>query len=202
MMVLFVTVSLTIWLWFRQLTIKLSLLLFGDANAHHFEWLEFVFLLIVMGVMLSNFAICKVVNCWCALKLSVPVSDLICHDWCFWHCRCIHRCPAEHSWLCQLMLRSEQTMPDCYARSTVFLEHFTNWDSVHNEVKSFTWSTIFKSPDSLEAFTVLLVMSLVYSCSTTVSRCRSWDNKWFDASCGGAYDDKHTSYRAWWRTFN
>ena len=40
-------------------------------------------------------------------------------------------------------------MPEYNVRSTVFLNHRTNWDSVRSAVSSFTWSTILKSADQL-----------------------------------------------------
>ena len=42
MMVHFMTVSLILWLGCSQLMIKQSFSFFGDANAHHSEWLESV----------------------------------------------------------------------------------------------------------------------------------------------------------------
>ena len=50
------------------------------------------------------------------------------------------------------VLRVEQSVPEYNVRSTVFLKHRTNWDSVHSAVRSFTWSTILKSADKLVAF--------------------------------------------------
>ena len=49
----------------------------GDANAHHFEWLEWSLLLIGMGVMLLIFAICRVVSSWFAVPLTLLVTDSI-----------------------------------------------------------------------------------------------------------------------------
>ena len=37
-------------------------------------------------------------------------------------------------------------------RSTVFLKHRTNWNSVHGAIRSFTFNTILKSADPLIAF--------------------------------------------------
>ena len=46
----------------------------------------------------------------------------------------------------------EQSVPEYNVRSTVFLKHRTNWDSVCSAVRSFTRSTILKSADPLVAF--------------------------------------------------
>ena len=43
-------------------------------------------------------------------------------------------------------------MPQYKVRSTVFLKHRINWESVRSAVRSFTWSTILKSADPLVAF--------------------------------------------------
>ena len=48
--------------------------------------------------------------------------------------------------------RVEQSVPEYNVKSTVFLKHRTNWDSVRNGVRSFTLRTIFKSGDPLVAF--------------------------------------------------
>ena len=50
------------------------------------------------------------------------------------------------------MLRVEQSVLEYNSRSTVFLKHRTNWDHVRSAVGSFTWSTILKSADPLDAF--------------------------------------------------
>ena len=59
---------------------------------------------------------------------------------------------SDHSLLCQLLLRVEQSVPEYNVRSTVFLKNPTNCDSVQSAVRSFTWSTILKSVDPLVAF--------------------------------------------------
>ena len=48
-------------------------------------------------------------------------------------------------------LRVEQSVLEYNVKSTVFLNHRTNWDSVCSTVGSFTWSTILKSADPLVA---------------------------------------------------
>ena len=50
------------------------------------------------------------------------------------------------------VLRVKQSVPVYNVRSTVFLKHRTNCDSVLSAVRSFTWSSILKSADSLVAF--------------------------------------------------
>ena len=49
----------------------------GDADAHHSEWLESILLLIDMGLMLLNFAICQAVRSCCSVPLILLVIDSI-----------------------------------------------------------------------------------------------------------------------------
>ena len=50
------------------------------------------------------------------------------------------------------VLRVEQSVPEYNIWSTVFLKHRTNWDNDRCAVRSFTWSTILKWADPLDAF--------------------------------------------------
>ena len=50
------------------------------------------------------------------------------------------------------VLRVEQSVPEYNVRSTVFLKHRTDWESVLSAVRSFTCSIISKLPDPLIAF--------------------------------------------------
>ena len=45
------------------------------------------------------------------------------------------------------VLRVEKSVLEFNVRSTVFLKHLTNWDSVRSAVRSFKWSTILESAD-------------------------------------------------------
>ena len=58
---------------------------------------------------------------------------------------------SDHCFI-NCVLRVEQSVPKYNVRSTVFLKHHTNWDSVRSAVWSFTRSTILKSADPLVAF--------------------------------------------------
>ena len=50
------------------------------------------------------------------------------------------------------MLRVQLSVPECNIRSTVFLKHRTNSDSIRSAVRSFTWTPIIlKSADPLVA---------------------------------------------------
>ena len=49
----------------------------GGANAHHSEWLEAVFLLIGMDVMLLILVIYRVANSWCDMPVTLLVTELI-----------------------------------------------------------------------------------------------------------------------------
>ena len=91
----------------------------------------------------------------------------------------------------------EQPIPEYNVRSTYFLMHRTNWNSVRGAVSSFTWSTILKSADPLVAFDRGVGEVIGRLVSTTVLRSRSGDKQWFDAICRVAYDDKQTAYRVW-----
>ena len=50
------------------------------------------------------------------------------------------------------VLQVEQSVPEYNIRSTDFLKHRTNWDNVCCAVRSFTFGTILKSVDPLDAF--------------------------------------------------
>ena len=73
-------------------------------------------------------------------------------------------------------------MPEYNVRSAVFLKHRTNCDSFRRTVKSFTWSTILKSADTLVAFDRAIGEVIGWYVPTTVLRSRSGDKQWFDAS--------------------
>ena len=79
------------------------------------------------------------------------------------------------------MFRIEQSVPVYNVRSTVFLKHCTNWDSVGGAVRSCTWSTILKSADPLVAFDRAIGEVICRYVPTTVLRSRSGDIQWFDA---------------------
>ena len=59
---------------------------------------------------------------------------------------------SDHSFVSCVLLVG-QSVPEYNVRSTVFLKHRINWDkSAACAVTSFTWSTILKSADPLDAF--------------------------------------------------
>ena len=97
------------------------------------------------------------------------------------------------------VLRVEQSVQEENVRSTAFLKHHTNWDSVRSAAKSFIWSSILKSADPLEAFDQAIGEVIGWLFPTIVLRSRSGDKQWFDASCRRAYDANQTAYRAWCR---
>ena len=70
-----------------------------------------------------------------------------------------------------------------YITSTVFLKHRSNWDNVRCAVRSFTWGTILKSADPLDAFDRAIGEDIGRLVPTTVLCSRSGDKEWFDSSC-------------------
>ena len=58
---------------------------------------------------------------------------------------------SDHCFV-RCVLRVEPSVPEYNVRSTVFLMHRTNWDSVRSAVRSIILSTILKSADPLVAF--------------------------------------------------
>ena len=52
--------------WAQSVDDKTVFVFVGDANTHHFQWLESDLLLIFMGMMLLIFTIRLVVSSWCA----------------------------------------------------------------------------------------------------------------------------------------
>ena len=127
----------------------------GDANTHHSEWLELVSPTDHHGYDVLDFC-----NLWGCVQLvgyptliagnkldllMMDVPDIMnvffgtplgTSDHCFVSC----------------VLQVDQSVPEYNIRSTVFLKHCTNWDSVRCAVRSFTWSIILKSADPLDAF--------------------------------------------------
>ena len=59
---------------------------------------------------------------------------------------------AMRSLLFGCVVRVEQSVPEYNVRSTVFLKHCANWDSVGSAARRFTWNTSLKSADPLVAF--------------------------------------------------
>ena len=105
-------------------------------------------------------------------------------------------CTLDHC-IVSCVLRADQSVPEYNVRSTVFLKHRTNWESVHSAGRSFTSSIILKSADPSVAFNRVICEVIGRYVPTTVLHSRSGDKQWFDASGRRAYDDKHTAYRAW-----
>ena len=108
---------------------------------------------------------------------------------------------SDHCFVC-CVLRVGQSVTDYNVRSTVFIKHRKNRDSVRSAAKSFTTSTILKSADPLVAFDRAIGEIIGQYIPTTVLRSISGDKQWFDASCRRAYDAKQTAYRAWCRARN
>ena len=75
------------------------------------------------------------------------------------------------------MLRVEQSVPEYNVRSTVFLKHRTNWDSVRSAVRSFTSSTILRSAEPLVAFDLAIGEVSCRDVPTTVLRGRFGDKQ-------------------------
>ena len=107
----------------------------------------------------------------------------------------------DHCFDC-CVFRVEQSVPEYNVRSTFFLKHCTNWDSVSSAVRNFTWCTILKSADPLVASDRAISEVVGRYVPTTVLRSKSGDNQWFDASCWRALDAKQTTYHAWCRACN
>ena len=93
------------------------------------------------------------------------------------------------------VLRVEQFVPESNIRSIVFLKHRTNLYNVRCPVRSFTWSTILKSADTLD-YVRLVRLFLPLVCVVEFG-----DKQWFDVSCWRAYGAKQTAYHAWCRAF-
>ena len=93
------------------------------------------------------------------------------------------------------MLRVEQSVPEYNVRSTAFLKHRTNWDSVRSAARSFTCSTILRSADPLVAYYRAIGEGIGRYVPTTVLSSSSGDKQLFDASY-------QTAYRAWRRPRN
>ena len=69
------------------------------------------------------------------------------------------------------VLRVEQSVPEYNIRSSVFLKHCTNWDSVCCAVWRFPWITILKSAHPLVAFDRAISKVIGRYVSTTVLIC-------------------------------
>ena len=97
------------------------------------------------------------------------------------------------------MLQIEQSVPEYNIRSTIFLKHRTNWYNVRCAVRRFTWSTILKSADPLDAFDQAICEVIGRLIPTTVLSSRSGGKQCFDASCWRACDAQQSAYHAWCR---
>ena len=177
----------------------------SDANAHHSEWLESVSPTDRHGR--DALAFCNLSGCEqlerCPTYIAGNRLDLVMAD-----------VPdivdmvvgtplgTSDYFFVSCALRVKQFVPEYCVRSTVFLKHRTNWDSVCSAIRSLTWSTILRSTDPLVAFDRAIREVIGRYVPTPVLRCRSGDKKWFDASCRRVYDAKQTAYRAWCRARN
>ena len=100
------------------------------------------------------------------------------------------------------VLRVEHSVREYNVRTTVFLKHRTNWDSVCSAVRSFTLGTILKSVDPLFAFDQAIGKAIGRYVPTTVLHSKSGDKQWFYASCRRPYDAKQIAYPALFRSRN
>ena len=192
----FMTVSLTLWLGCNQLMIRQSLSSLVMPMLITLSGYSQSVLLIDMGVM---FFFCNLPGCEQLVRgpthiagnrlylVMTDVPDIVdvvvgtplgTSDHCFVSC----------------VLRVEQSVPEYNARSTV--------SSHCSAVRSFKWSTILKSADSLVAFDRAIGEVIGRYVPTPVLHSRSVDKQWFDASCRRTHDAKQTAYRAWCRARN
>ena len=105
---------------------------------------------------------------------------------------------SDHCFI-SCVLRVKYSVPECNVRSIVFLDHSTNWDSVRNAIRSFTWRNSLKSADPSAAFDRAIREVIGRYFFMIVFHSRSKDKKWFDASCRRAYGTRQTAYRAFCR---
>ena len=127
----------------------------GDANAHHSEWLEAISPTDREGRDALGF--CNLSGCeqlvGCPTQIAGNRLDLMMTNApdivdvfvgtpqrTFNHC-----CVSCVLWV-------EHYVPEYNVRSTFFLKYRPNWDNVRFVVGNFTWRTISKSADPLDAF--------------------------------------------------
>ena len=125
----------------------------GEANAHHSEWLDRPTDRHERDALdFFNLSGCEqLVRCpthSAGNRLDLVMSDapdlvdvfigipLRTPDHCFISC----------------VLQVEHSVPEYNIRSTVILRHRTNWDNIRCAVRSYSWSTILWSVDSINAF--------------------------------------------------
>ena len=101
--------------------------------------------------------------------------------------------------LCYVFFRLSNRYRSTMSEVPVLLKHRTNWDNVRCAVSCFTWNTILKSADPLDAFDRAIGEVIGRLFPTTVLHSRSGEKQLFDGSCRRAYDAKQTAYRAWCR---
>ena len=100
------------------------------------------------------------------------------------------------------VLRVEQCLPEYNVRSTVFLTHRTNWDSLCSAFRRFSSSTTLKSADSLVPSDRANGEVIGSNVPTTALPRWSGDKHWFDTSCRRACDAKEAAYHVWCRARN
>ena len=163
----------------------------SDANAHPSEWLQSVSPTVRHGR--DAFDFCNLSGCEQLVRCPTHIAgnrfDLVMTDVTdivdvF---VCTPMGTSDHCFV-SCVLRVEQSVPEYNIRGTVFLKHHTDWENVCCEVRSFTWSTILKSADPLDAFDRPICEVVGRLVPTTVLGIRSGDKQWFDASCWRAYD--------------
>ena len=148
MMVHFMIVSLTLWLRYSQLMIKQSLSLLV-MNARHSEWLESVSPTDRHGRDALDF--CNLAGCEQLVRYPTHIAgnrlDLVVTD----------ALDIVHVFVGNTLGISDQCFVSCVLRCVICTgvqcqKHRTNWDNVHCEVWSFTWSTILRLVDPLDVY--------------------------------------------------
>ena len=175
---------------------KATFVFVGDANVHHSEWLESVSPTDRHERDALDF--CNLSGCEQLMHGPTHVAgnrlDLVLTDVPD-RVNVAVGTPIDTSDHCfvSCVLRVEQSVLEYNVRSTSFLMHRTNWDSVRGAIRSFTWSTILKSVDPLVTFDQAIGEVIGRHVLTTVFGSRSGDKQLFDASCRRAYDTKQTA---------
>ena len=141
--------------WVQSVDDKAVFVFVGDANAHHSEWLESVSPTDRHGHDALDF--CNLAGCeqlvHCPTHIAGNRFNLVMIDVCDIVDMFVGTPlgTSDHCFVSSGLL-VEQSVPECSIRSTVFLKHHSNLDNVCCIVRSFTWSTILKSADPLDAF--------------------------------------------------
>ena len=184
--------------WLESVDDKEVFVIVRDANAHHSEWLESVSHTDRHGRYALDF--CNLFGCEQCVRCHTHIAgnrlDLVMTD----APEIVYLCSMELQWellitaLSVVCLGLSNLYRSTIFRSTVFLKHRTNWDNVRCAVRSFTWNTILRSADTLNAFDRAIGEVICWFVPSTVLRSRSRDKQWFDGRCGRTYDAKQIAY--------